>query len=53
MQATKQEQGESRPKVILEEASKLSICKQERVLDVMRGMLFTRNSLSEKKKEGE
>lgn len=53
MQATKQEQGESCPKVILEEASKLSICKQEHVLDVMRGMLFTRNCLLEKKKEGE
>lgn len=51
MQAIKQEQGGSRPEIILEEASKLSVNNQEYVLAVIRGMLFTRSCFLKKKKE--
>lgn len=43
MQTTKQEQCGGKSKAILDEASKLPVCKQEQVLAVIRGMLFTRS----------
>lgn len=52
MQTTNQEPHESKTKAILEEASKLPVSKQEQVLAVIRGMLFTRSCfLKEKDRE--
>lgn len=51
MITTKQEEHGDRPKEILGEASKLSVSKQEQVLAVIRGMLFTRSCFLEKEEE--
>ncbi len=51
MQTTGQEPYESKTKAILDEASKLPESKQEQVLAVIRGMLFTRNCFSTEKEK--
>lgn len=43
MQTTKQGQCGGKPKAILNEASKLPLIKQEQILAVIKGMLFTRS----------